>query len=186
MFAAKVGGERLFHIHVLREHPVKFCHHGFGGGADAVTQQPHGLLFSPFGIHVHVDGAVNALVDHDHREFAIDASRQNAPQTEVFGSIVLRIVDGEVPQSCPLKHHALDARADHCLDLFGVEPWPCDELGDSDPGFIGGWTLGNRPIVFCFKSRLIPRKVMGFKPVSGEREGRHRLAVYGLERIATR
>ena len=184
MFAAEVGGECLLDINGLRQHPMQLCDHRFRGRTDAVPQQSHGLLLPSFGVDVHVDGTVDALIDHDNGQLTIDASGQDTPQEGVFGSVVLRVVDGEVPQPRPVEHHALNTRADHGLNVLGVQPGSCDELGDSNTGLKQGWSLCDGAVRPQIQGGLVPRETLRFKSIVGECECGHGLPVDGLKGIA--
>ena len=78
-----------------------------------MPEQTHRLLLSALGIHVHVYRSVDALIDDDHREFTVDAAREDAPQECIFRSVILRIVDGEMAESGAVKHNALNLSLIH-------------------------------------------------------------------------
>ena len=139
MFTAEIGCQRLFEVHVLGEHPVQLSRHGLGRRTNTVAQQPHVLLLSSFRIHVHVDGAMDALVDDDHRQFTVYTANQTPPELLVFGCVVLGVVDGEVAQTGAVNDDPLNAGVDNCLDMFGMQPWTCNKLSESLPGFKQGW-----------------------------------------------
>ena len=106
-----------------------------------MAQQPHRLLFASFGIDVHVNRAVNALVDDHDGKFSVDASCQNAPQQSVLRSVVLRVINGKVAQARAVEDNALNASGDDRFDVLCVEPGACDELRNSLPGLVGCWLL---------------------------------------------
>ncbi len=142
MFSTQVGRQRSVDVHVLGKHPVKFRDHRFGGRTDTVAQQPHRLLFASLGIDVHVNRAVNALIDDHNGEFSVDAPCQNAPQQGVLGCVVLRIVDGEVTESRAVDDNALNAGGDDRFDVLSMEPGTCNELRNALPCLVGGRSLG--------------------------------------------
>ena len=101
-----------------------------------MTQQAHSLLFSSFGVDVHINRSIDALIDDEDGQFTINAASERAPETGVFWCITLRVLNGQVAKARSVEDDALDARVNDGFDLFGMQPRACNELSKTLTGFV--------------------------------------------------
>ena len=101
-----------------------------------MTNDAHVDLFSPFGIHIHIDWTMHTLRSYDNRNFSVHTTGEGAPNFRVFWGVFAWIINWKVTQASSMDDNGLIATLLNGFNFLCMLPWAGGELSDSHSRFV--------------------------------------------------